>query len=500
MNAARRQGSLRSLLLPALGGLLALTGAMAPPAHAATELQGYYESFIQGNRGDETWQLAMPRHYFELRALTTPWQNVEGFLKLGVESNRFRSAQGTGFFHDPELLFQEGHIKKRSTRTELLFFSRQNRFWFSQPLLNVIDGNRFGGSRAVRLDFWDFYGFQGLAYVGDQTTSSTENSADDFAVTRITRDFLDRRVRFGGTFGRVDFGTGSSEFGMTAALDAELALGELVPGLDTFGRSTFVVEAARNLSGDADFSNVAEDRNGVQAELRDVTYDALQLKLNAWYREPGLYSGRLTNRAGDDDRKGVFGEVYYRLPRKQINLRYSHWRETSFEDRFTASGELFEQNEHLVEAYAELKGGFSTWIKWRRYYGNRDRDFQVFRNLVIELQGQNKLISVRPQVRLRDYGTPFEVSGYGMEINFNATSTWKFFARFLNAEENTESRRTVFLQARYGGFTDAEFFVEYGDGGRSDRLTENDGFISEGPSAVDQDSERRIQAILKYWF
>lgn len=487
---------IRSLL--ALSAAAALMGAV--PAGAATQLQGYYENYIQGNRGDETWQLEMPRHYFELRVLTTPWKDIEGFLKTGVESNRFRNDTGEGFFHDPEFLFGEGHIKMRGARSEVLFFSRQNRFWFSQPLLQVIDGNKFWGSRAVRVDFWETFGFQGMMYYGDQTTSSIANTADDFAVTRITRPLLQRRILFGGTFGRVDFGTDTAQYGMTGALDAELALGELIGPLERFGRATFVVEAARNFSGSQEFTSISRDRNGIQAELRDMNVNALQFKLNGWYREPGLYSGRLTNRTGDDDRKGVFAEAYYRLPRKQIDLRYSHWRETSFEDRFTASGDLFEQNEHKIEAYAELKGGFSSWIKWRRYYGNRDRDFQEFRNIVLEVQGQNKLISVRPQVRFRDYGTPFEVAGYGMEINFNATSQWKFFARFLNAEENTESRRTIFLQARYGGFQDAEFFVEYGDGGRSDRLTENDGFISEGPSATDQDGERRVAAILKYWF
>lgn len=481
--------------------LLAFAALAAPrPSGAATELQGYYENYIQGNRGDESWQLEMPRHYFELRFLTTPWKDVEGFLKTGVESNRFRNATGEGFFHTPELLFSEGHVKMRSSRTEVLFFSRQNRFWFSQPLLQVIDGNKFGGSRAVRVDFWETFGFQGMAYYGDQTTSSTVNTADDFAVTRITRPLLDRRILFGGTFGRVDFGSGTSEYGMAAALDAEFALGELLRPFDRFGRTTLVMEGARNFSGSEEFTSISQERNGFQAELRDVNVNALQFKLNGWYREPGLYSGRLTNRTGDDDRKGFFGEAYYRLPRKQIDLRYSHWREIAIEDRFTATGELFEQNEHKIEAYLELKGGFSSWIKWRRYYGNRDRDFQEFRNIVLEVQGQNKLISVRPQIRLRDYGTPFEVAGYGMEINFNATSQWKFFARFLNAEENTESRRTIFLQARYNGFQDAEFYVEYGNGGDSDRLTENDGFISEGPSATNQDGERKVAAILKYWF
>jgi hypothetical protein len=87
-----------------------------------------------------------------------------------------------------------------------------------------------------------------------------------------------------------------------------------------------------------------------------------------------------------------------------------------------------------------------------------------------------------------------------MEINLNVTSKWKFFARFLNADENTESRRTVFVQARYSGWQNADFYIEYGDGGRSDRLAENDSFVSESPSAQDQDYDRRVQLILKLWF
>lgn len=478
-----------------LGTLVIVVAAESP---AATELQGYYESNFVGTRGDETWQVDRPRHFFELRLLSAPWPGTEAFLRTYTESNRFADRDDVNR-HEPRLFFGEAHLKLRSSRTEVLFTTKQNRFWFSQPLLQVIDGNKFGGSRAIRLDFWDSYGFQGLAYYGDQTSTSFENEAQDFAVTRVVRPSFDRRLQFGATFGRIDYGQDSSDYQMTGALDVELALGEFVPGLDRFGRTTFVVEAGRNLSGGLDG---AEDLNAVEVELRDLQYDALTLKLNGWYRERNAFTDRLSSRSGSDDRQGFFGEAYYRLPAKQIDLRYTYLNEVGLKERFFGEqgNDLFEYQAHNLELYGELKGGFSAWLKYRRDDGNFRTEFREREDIVLEVQGQNRLISVRPQVRFRNVNLPFAVQGYGMEINFNASDDWKFFSRFLNAEENTESRRTIFVSAQYRGFRDAEFFVEYGDGGRSDRLTENDGFIDEGPSAIDQNGERRVQVILKYWF
>jgi hypothetical protein len=504
---ARRIIALRAMVPLALLSMFAIP---TPTAQAATQLQGFYEAFAQGTREDETWQFNMPNHYLELKALATPHSDFETFIKLSAQANRFRTVQsepdpidgGTGDdvnVHRADVFFNEGHVRWRRDHLEAVAFSGQNNFWFSQPLLNVVNGNTLQDyrdgprSQALKLDFWELAGFGGLAYVGDMHTNR-----DDFFATRIHKSLAQNKLRFGTTYGRRNFeASGGSAYDQAFAVDAELAMGEISETLGRLGRTTLVMEVGRNISNDIGLD--PHFANGAQVELRDVRYDAVTFKSSAWYREPQFYSG-ISGREGDNDRRGYSFEVWYRLPKKQVNLRWNHWRNRSFID-LGSNNERFFQKQHELEAYMEIKGGFSSWIKWRRFDTNPDPFAGgVFKNLIWELQAQNKLISVRSQVRFRDYGTRFATEGFGMDINLNVSSRWKIFGRFLNANENTESRRTFFVHARYDAWSNAEFFIDYGDGGRSDRLTENDGFVGEGPGARDQDNERRAQLIMKMWF
>jgi hypothetical protein len=496
-----------------VAALLVLLAGVAP-ARAVTQLQGFYQAFAQAGWQDETWQFHTPNHFLELRVLATPWTNVEAFAEVSANANRFRTVNpgvdaGTDeedadrnlpstTQHQPRIFFSEGHARWRQKHAEVIAFSGQNRFWFSQPLLNVVDGNTLQDyrdgprSQAIRADFWDLAGFGGLTYWGDKPSNG-----EDFVAGRITQNYSNRRVVLGGTYGRLDTGSGSSDYAMTGAVDFELALGELFGFANELGRTAWVVEAGRNFSGGLK----AEDhlRNGFQTELRELHVQKITFKGQAWYREPAFYTA-LSGREGDDDRKGYFVEAWWRLPKKQVDIRYAHWRSRAFQE-LGNDEKIFDQREHDLEFYLELKGGFSSWIKYRNFKGNEDPVYGGrFENVVFELQGQNKLISVRPQVRFRDFGTRVATAGYGMEINLNITSKWKIFGRFLNANEQNESRSTAFMQARYNAWSNAEFFLEYGDGGRSDRLTENDSFVGEGQNAPDLKNDRRIQLIMRVWF
>jgi len=498
--------------LPRLAMALAVIAAAAP-APAATQLQGFYEAFARGQSIDGTWQFDRPNHYLELRVLSDPWRNWEAFVEASANSSRYQPIErAPGLVevqrHSPELLFNEGHVRwRRNDHAEVVLFSHQNRFWFSQPLLNIVDGNQFADERdgarsqALRTDFWDLAGFGGLVYAGSKSTN-----AEDFYAGRMWRKFSRGRIQLGTTWGRKDYDGGDGDhvstdnYDMAGAVDLELALGEMIHPLSSLGRFTLVVEAGRNFSGERTLPADAKKRNGYQMELRDVRWNSLTFKGQAWYREQNLYRNGLNYRSGDDDRRGYWGELWWRLPAKQVDLRYSHWHNWSW-DEVGADGEKIDQFSHELELYAELKGGISSWIKYSYWRGNEDPiDGDTFQNVIFQIQAQNRLISVRPQVRLRDFGTRKSVQGYGMDVNLNISSRWKIFGRFLNANEENESRDTFFLQARLDAWSNSEFFIEYGDGGRSDRLTENDGFVDIGPDARSQDDDRRVQLILKLWF
>ena len=99
-------------------------------------------------------------------------------------------------------------------------------------------------------------------------------------------------------------------------------------------------------------------------------------------------------------------------------------------------------------------------------------------NLFFEVTGENRLVKLRTQFRIRDIDTLYEVTAYGFEANVNLSDNWKFYARVMNVDEATESRQTAFAQVRYLGWSGAEFFVEFGDAGHSNDLVNDGDFVN----------------------
>jgi len=520
-----RRGAASRSAAVVVAAVLLVTGAVA--ARAVTTLEGYSEvmgELRSSGGGDPTWELSNPKLYVELRLKASPWRNVDSFLKLSAESNRWQDD-----LKDTKVFLREAHMRYRADRFEAHLFTGQDRFWLNEPLLEIVNSGVVKhddwGPRAqgVRVDFWDVYGFSGAAFYsersdyawqdwsklseseqemypgaaeGDTVTSST----DDYRAFRITRNMLGDRVYLGTTYARKDFSAtayhGDPEnFDEVVAFDAELALGDLLPVLTRFGRVTWVSEFGVNTSGHL-WDDENPRRTGFKTELRDVRLGPLRA-LGAYetygsdFYTLGLASGDKNNL---NDYEQYYLEGHYRVPRKAINLK--GWRrhaEPKHPGLTSYSNSVGTVDEWGTEAYVEFVNGFTGKAEYKVY----EDDNGVWPNLFFEVTGENRLVKLRTQFRIRDIDSVYELTAYGFEANVNLSDTWKFYARVMNVDEQTESRQTAFAQVRYLGWSGAEFFVEFGNPDHSNDLVNDGDFVDHGSSTT---TEQVFKAFLRIYY
>ncbi|MBD3367304.1 MAG: hypothetical protein GF405_03880, partial [Candidatus Eisenbacteria bacterium] len=297
MKRDRRHG--RRIPWAAVAAVL-LLACMAAEGSALTTLEGYSEfvAELRSSGGDDpTWNLDNPRIYSELRLKSTPWRDIETYLKISAESNRWDDD-----LKETKFYFREAHMRYRASNFEAHLFTGQDRFWLNEPLLEVVNPGVVKhddyGPRAqgIRADFWGIHGFSGAAFISERSDygaspwsslSDAEQDAhpgsaegdtistntDDYRGFRVTRSFFRNNMLLGTTYARKDY-SGSpfygerDQFDEVFAVDAELALGELIPFLTQFGRVTLVTEYGRNNSG---YLWDVEDPavNGFKTEIRD---------------------------------------------------------------------------------------------------------------------------------------------------------------------------------------------------------------------------------------
>ncbi|UCF77789.1 MAG: hypothetical protein JSW03_06660 [Candidatus Eiseniibacteriota bacterium] len=465
-----------------LGFLLAFGHAQL---HAASILEGYYETETELNGQDRSWGVSNPRHYFELKYITTPWPDVEGFLRMSAESNRWRYEERYNV-----AFANEGHVRYRGKNVEAVLFSQQNRFWFSEPLLEIVHPDRVKdddwGPRAqgLRLDFWGLNKTTGVGFY------SQKRNGQDAAAFRVYRPFARNRIILGSTFVNQNFDTLGRSYDRVAAADIELAMGDLVPFLSRFGRVTWVTEVGRNISGWVD--DVYQPlTTGLKTELRDVSVGDFYNIFSYQYYETNFYTG-LSNREGDDDYKGYYVETNYRIPTKAINLKASRYSYHAFRNRDSA-GRLWERVQTLGEIYVEFLRGFTAKAEYRHYRDNNG----TYPNFFLEISGENRLAEIRTQLRIKDIDTRYQLEAYGFEMNVNLTEQWKFYSRVMNVNVPTQSRNTVFLQLRYLGWSNGEAFVEFGNPWHSDNLVNDDDFVQWDSNT---DVERYVKLFLKLYY
>ncbi|MFH1502365.1 MAG: hypothetical protein ABIG03_04895 [Candidatus Eisenbacteria bacterium] len=508
--------------------MLALV-ACAGTAGAVTTLEGYSEVMAEirsSGGGDSSWDLSNPKLYSELRLKSSPWRGVDSFLKVSAESNRWPQGED---IKDTKFFFREAHMRYRAERFETHLFTGQDRFWLNEPLLEIVNTGVVKhddyGTRAqgVRVDFWDLGGFTGAAFVSERSDyvsagfsqlseeeqegfpgaadgDTISNSTDDYRGLRVTRDFMSDRIYLGTTYGRKDFGTSAyegatSSFDEVVAFDAEFALGDLVPFLQQFGRVTWVSEFGFNTSGHL-WDDEDPRRNGFKTELRDIRAGAFRFKgsfeeFGKDFYTVGLSSGDKNNL---NDYTQYYGEAHYRVPLKAINVKgWMRHAEPNHPGVTSYSNSVGTTDEWGTEAYLEFVNGFTGKAEYKVYEDQNG----TWPNLLLEATGENRLVKLRTQFRIKDIDSVYELTAYGFEANVNLSDSWKFYARVLNVDEKTESRQTAFAQLRYTGWGGAEFFVEFGNPGHSDDLANDGDFVQHGSNNI---TEQVFKAFVKIYY
>jgi len=495
---------------------------LATPVAAVTTLEGYSDLMLKltsGNGGDPTWQLGNPRLYAEFRLKSSPWTDIDTFLKVSAASDRWAED-----VKETRVFLNEAHMRFRGSKIEAHLFTGQDRFWLNEPLLAIVDQGEVKhddwGVRAqgVRLDFWDVFGFHGAAfysersdyasmgfvemadeleyYPGATEADTVSSSTDDYRGFRLNRRFLGNRGLLGTTYARRDFSEtpfhgSSGSYSEVVALDSELALGEIVPFLSRFGRVTWAAEYGYNNSGgldDSDDSGLA----GFKTEIRDIRGGPIRLLASYGDYGERFYADRLASwdRRNLNGYTKYYAEAHYRVSRKAINLKYWTFKE---EPKDYSTSEYGMRQEWGTEAYVEFVNGFTGKAEYK-VHENRDG---IWPNLLFEITGENRLVKLRTQFRIRDVDTIYEVSAYGFEANVNLSDDWKFYTRVMNVSEPTESRQTAFAQVRYLGWSGAEFFVEYGNPDHSNELVNDGDFVSHGSSTI---MEKVFKAFIRIYY
>lgn len=524
---ARKRG--RPHLFPTALAAALTVAVFAGGAAAITTLEGYTSvmtEFRSSGGGDPSWDLSNPQLYAEFRLKSSPWRDIDSFVKISAESNRWvDDVKDTKFF------FREAHVRFHADKFETHLFTGQDRFWLNEPLLQIVDSGQVKhddwGPRAqgVRLDFWDLYGFSGAGFYSERSDyisvdwsalnsaeqgyfpgstagDTLDSSTDDYRGFRVNKRLWGDRVYLGTTYARKDmtfddssYVGGRGKFQEAVAFDAEVGLGDVVPFLTRFGRVTWVAEYGRNTSGELWGAEGAEV-NGFKTELRDVRVGPMRF-LGSWetygrdFYADELASGDKQNL---NDYTQYYLEGHYRFPRKAVNLK--GWvRHAEPDDPMSTSyaQTIGTVDEWGGEAYIEFLNGFTGKTEYKVYEDNNG----TWPNLFFELTGENRLVKLRTQFRIKDIDTDYELTAYGFEANVNLSDVWKFYARVMNVDEATESRQTAFAQVRYLGWNSAEFFVEFGNPDQSNDLVNDGDFATHGSNAV---TEQVFKAFVRIYY
>lgn len=530
---------------------LALLLLLAFPAQAfaITKLEGEYQLMLELQKGGFNrpfrwdWNSNEYDTYnnAQLRMFATPRAGVESFLKVEAA---FRPNDNSGA--RAEFQYREAHVRFRkqfgAREWDNYFFSRQDRFWSEPFQVQVFDNNQHGFRldpllygrgdwQGIRSEYKGSHGFNMTVIAADQSGQISPTSytnlvphapldslnaraalrTNDMYVLRLRRDFLkEARLKLGFMMTRSENWAGAD------SLSAGTGRVPKVPGQGIWAMDghTRVFGSDINFVYAESYPHIAAG-NGQRSELtigkRSTNFqlpDAALLEAEVrsirlgtprtgyinlvpiwwtrglrWYNPTGAPGGNET---------GFLLQSYYLVPERAVTLTHNFgWTSN---DRFREVGTRYTYD----EMYVEFVNGFTGKTAYRQIenYGYTFAGLKrtPHRDLIVELQVESRLASLRVQGKAADIGSPqFAKQVFVIEQSINISPKAKIFNRFAFGNDADKLRKSIFTQLQYRPTGSMEMFLQYGPdyiGGGSYPVDE--GALNGGGDQFDQ-----IKFILK---
>ena len=489
--------TLNHRVLPLLWLLLA-----ASPVLEASQvsLNGYYEGEFVADKGrmPTPWNLWNPKNYFELKFTIHPYSHLEAFTSLNLLSNA----------NDARLYLNQFHLSLKTSRSEALLFSREDRFWMDAPLLHLIqtdrarDDNWGPKAEGFRGDFWNLAGFFGTGILYKFRTFRGEGY-----MARLGRNFGPQNY-LAWVYLKKDWHVGPPPtYNEVTALQGQWHLG---------GATYFRLEAARSLHpqvrlaepdpawrlGSLDLRNWA-----VEAEIRYLTWHHFKLAGSVFAYGPN-FTDEFSNRFNPSfdhefDRRGFYAEAIYLLPYRAVNLIYKTRRFRTRYQHPVMLDHAYTTWWNYGEIYAEFIGGVNAKVSLDSWKDN----LGTWNHFLFEVIGENRAMRVKLQYMIKDigvntHGREVEYSLgqrhlFGTELRVNLTPSLQFYGRAAWGLGTFRTWESVFFQLAYRRFQNTEVFLEYGEPGQTDGNLVQDWDFSDNPYVKPVD---RLKVLVKFWF
>jgi len=466
---------------------------------SGVRLEGYYEN-TNTLDGNIRWYLAEPHHNIEFRFLGQPMGGVETFLKFHAESDKLFNNNLAQRYTLYDMV--EAHARFRWEKgLEFVLFSRENRFWFPQGLMELVSQwtvNDNGNAQGVRADFWNIWKLHGLFIYSDYSQSGGE----DATITRWSLPLLSDRFRLSSTFARKDWNGSSDNHNDVVSSDIYFSLGRTLSPLRHFGDFDCALELARSRIPDEDKDS---KNTALKAEIRNLRVGPVEIKFA--YREIGENFRSYLSSDYDQGQKynesGYNINATYFFPTKAVNITTNYDRylapvSRGFPVSETNPAYIYQSwyNELYIEFIHDIR--YKLYYRWYRGWDTNYDAYKFYPTLFNELSFENFLAKVRLQFRWKDIGTAYELQAFGFELNANLTHNWKLYTRAVNVNETSESRQTVFVQFQYNGWSNTDFFIEFGNPADSDNdLTNDDDFVNCSSSS---EISQQVKTYIRVYF